>query len=413
MVKLLRWTASLLLLSPLMARAATQYFIETLASPEAPYVQAQVRYRVRLYRRSPLDTGDFVTPYMPDVMVLGVAEDDPVNIQRNGVAWQMIERRYLLFPQRSGDITLPAEVFSGRNIFVRGRPFVLHVRPAPNIRLPWLPANRLTLRQKVEKPDALHVGDQVRRIVTVEAGGLTGAQLPALVPAHIEGLEQQRYREEVKDHIDGFGVTGKRVEYHRYIPRQPGHYQLPGIRISWWDTATNTPHVATLPGVDIEAFAASGAPVAASRTPASGKATGKHPGMAGRWQVSAAVMLVAAVLSLLVGLRWIFPALRRWLRQLWLLHRLRRACRRNDAQSARLALRAYAREQWGVPLDPGEIAERVRQPQLSAALWTLDRTLYHSPPPEWKGRPLLHTLPALTRRQHTSSRQRIPPPLNP
>ena len=396
------------------AGAESRLFIDTSLNPADPYVQAQVRYRVRLYRRSALDTGDFVTPHIPQVLVLGVAEDEPVEVERDGVRWQMIERRYLLFPQRSGSLQLPPEVFSGRQVFAQGKSAILHVQPAAEAHWPWLPAARLTLKQHIEWPkEGIYAGDQVRRTVILEADGLTGAQLPVLELPVIEGMATQRYRVEVDERIEDFGVIGRRIEHYRHIPRQAGRYRLPGIEIRWWDTRADATRIATLPAVELDVLPATGdqrSPSQPSDIPHS-TATKDSDGerIVLLWIPAVILLLLLAVFLF----RRRFPAIQHSFKYKRLSRRFHQACRHNDPQATAQILSEWARMEWGMPLKPGEIAERLDDPHAASLLWTLDRVLYAGPEHDWNGGSLLEHPPLRFKQKRKTERPQPLPPLNP
>ena len=44
-----------------------------------------------------------------------------------------------------------------------------------------------------------------------------------------------------------------------YIPTAAGMVTLPAVNLAWWNTQTNTPSVATLPALQLDAVAATGA----------------------------------------------------------------------------------------------------------------------------------------------------------
>ncbi|MCP3671417.1 MAG: protein BatD, partial [Gammaproteobacteria bacterium] len=110
----------------------TQPFIEVELEPKSVYVQSMVHYTIRLYRNSHLQRGYFMDQEIPDT-VTEFSHDTPARyVTRAGREYELLERHYLLFPQRSGDITLPAAIFSSSNLFIQGTAPTLTVRPRPD-----------------------------------------------------------------------------------------------------------------------------------------------------------------------------------------------------------------------------------------------------------------------------------------
>jgi hypothetical protein len=191
-------------------------FITTSLDEKHPYVQAAVTLVVRLYTDVPLYQGSLDLEANNDVLVQMIGKDTRSEIVREGRNYQMIERRYLLFPQRSGQIRLDGPLldaqvpdtqnggsfgsdpffnrmfggnpFAGmmgttRPMRLRASPVALNVRPRPAAWTgrDWLPAQKVTLQESWQ-PDAdgIHAGDPLTWHLHLEAQGLTAAQLPDL-----------------------------------------------------------------------------------------------------------------------------------------------------------------------------------------------------------------------------------------
>src|SRR5690606_21934349 len=119
----------------------------------------------------------------------------------NGVRHGVIEMRYAIFPQQSGELDIPSQLFSatgleptsstrlssrtGKLVQVRPPSIRLQVRPVPDSStpgVPWLPATALRLRQ-TRQPDpriGLLSAEPPTRTLILEAEGLTASQLPTL-----------------------------------------------------------------------------------------------------------------------------------------------------------------------------------------------------------------------------------------
>ena len=68
---------------------------------------------VRLYSARPLLGGDLSEPRVDDAVVAKLGEDRQYRTQRNGRDYQVVERRYSLSPEKSGDLHIPPVVFKG------------------------------------------------------------------------------------------------------------------------------------------------------------------------------------------------------------------------------------------------------------------------------------------------------------
>ncbi len=411
------------LLVPAAGAAPAIPFLEMEAAPPNPYVQQQVTLTLRLYRRSHLERGEFLLPEIPGALLALVGEEEPRPVTRRGERLELVEQRYLLFPQHSGPLVLPAPRFSGRDLFLQGRPLTLQVLPPPaGAPRPWLPARALALSQRWGRGDApWRVGEPRLRVLTLEARGLTGAQLPALPESRVEGIEEQRVRVEIRERIEDGVMVGSRTEYRRLIPRRPGSLRLPPVTVPWWDTGSGEARTARLPARTVEVIPAAPVPpppATAIGSPSPRPAVVTDSPAPSSWSWPAVILggsvLAPALLLLLLRRR----LLAGWWRRRQARAALRRACRDHDPEAARRALLRWAGH---CPGDAGTIttlpalARRLRDPAAREALLNLDRALY-GPEGRWRGDPAWRALaPALGR--CGGSHRRPPaspiPPLDP
>jgi len=81
-------------------------FLEVDATPQSPYVQSQVLYTVRLYRRVEIAQASLSEPELGDAVIEKLGDDSNYNTQINGVNYLVTERKYAVFPQKSGALTI-------------------------------------------------------------------------------------------------------------------------------------------------------------------------------------------------------------------------------------------------------------------------------------------------------------------
>jgi len=284
-------------------------FIETEVTPKQPYVQAGVDVTVRLYSAVPLSQASLDFPDSSEAWVRQVGADQTGTQERRGTTYNVITRHYVLFPQRSGTLTIPGPTLSGqipagsrhsngswdpfsdllsnspfstmlggtKPIRLHAAPIGLNVRPRPagaamNY---WLPARSVTL-QASWKPSQgeVHAGDPITLDLDLRAQGLTAAQLPdvstqlGLPP----GLKAYPDQPQLKDTPDGDEILGERHQSVALISDQPGRFTIPDLHLTWWNTQTNRPAEVILPGrtLTVEPAAGSSPAVAASAQPKRG-----------------------------------------------------------------------------------------------------------------------------------------------
>jgi hypothetical protein len=264
------------------SNAAKKVFLETSADGTDPYLQQAVRVTVRLYMAEPLYRAGMDFPPNNDALIEQIQSDSRHSVVKNGTTYDVVERHYLVFPQRSGRLSIPGPVVEGqialrlhtdqfgndpfadlfgagagmmtgtKPIRVQGDPLVLNVRarPATAGSGPWLPAQSVTLTGEW-RPDSVQarVGDPITLDLHLAAEGLTATQLPDVttmlsVPPGLKAYPDQAKLEN-SQHDDT--VLGTRNQSIALIAEQPGEYVVPAIRLAWWDTKANESREVSLP----------------------------------------------------------------------------------------------------------------------------------------------------------------------
>lgn len=315
------------------ARAGADVFIESEADDEAPYVQQAVGWVVRLYSAAPLVSGQ-LDQAAPDGASLQRVGDDAQFVREiAGRRYSVVERRFLLIPERSGALTLPGATFEGRGtggffddlfgnrggeLRAQAAPRFLQVRPAPaNAPQPWLPLHDLQLRYQ-STPQELRTGSAATLTVEAVADGATAAQMPELQLPAIDGV--QVFPDPVQ--ADERFVDGRpRVKLTRrfsLVPSRAGQAQLSGLRLQWWDVRAGAVRSASLPALswpvavgDVASTGqdAASAPVApASATGMAAAPWGVAQGVNGNWILIALLFAALWLFTLVWGLHRRAPA---------------------------------------------------------------------------------------------------------
>ena len=250
-------------------------FLESSIDKKTAWVQSQLIYTVRLLRTVSIANASLSEPVTsdPDAIIHMIAEDN-YQTTRNGIQYEVFERRYAIFPQKSGllkidpltfegrvNATQPRTIFdqfrmSGQSKRLRSKPVEAQVNANPaSINLQdWLPASNLQLIEEwSDDIQNLKAGEPVTRTITIAAEGLTGTQLPDLKFNDIDGLKQYPDNSVVENRQTGEGITGLRQIKVALIPAAGGSYTLPEIKLQWWNTTTNKIELASIPQTVITA----------------------------------------------------------------------------------------------------------------------------------------------------------------
>ena len=96
------------------ALQAQQLFIEAEAdSKQKNYVQQQIPFRVRLYNDGSLIGGELAEPQVENAVIERLGDEVRYSTTRNGRRYQVIERRYVISPERSGELRIAPVGFRG------------------------------------------------------------------------------------------------------------------------------------------------------------------------------------------------------------------------------------------------------------------------------------------------------------
>ncbi|WP_372981399.1 BatD family protein [Marinobacter sediminum] len=244
--------------------ASRDSFIELSADKAEVYVQEQLTMTIRLFFSGNLVRGELSEPDHPDAIIEPLGKQREYARYRDGVRYRVVERRYALFPQQPGELTLPPIEFegqardaSGKLIFLRDSeqlyPVPVKDVPASYTGDTWLPASGLTLEES-GLPESLQVetGENLTRNITLRAAGLPAEALPPLPELAPEGLRSYPEAPERKTEVTPAGLASSLSQTRALVPVQSGPLTLPEMRITWWDTTTDSEQVAVIPAKTLQ-----------------------------------------------------------------------------------------------------------------------------------------------------------------
>ena len=420
-------------------------FFEVAASPNPVRVQAQTVLTRRLFYASGMRVYSDLpgAPEVPNALIMPLGEESNSNTQRDGVNYGVLEQRYAIFPERSGQLRIPeASVVSavrlqapGRNrqsgIRVRAPEVLIEVLPVPANypqNEPWLPAQRLTIQETWDPPNPeFNVGEPLRRTVTVQVVGNTGAAIPPLA-LDLPGAHFKQYPEpeRLRDEQDGGQILGERQEIHSIIPIEPGEAVVPGLTLTWWDTANERVMEAMLPERRVRILGEAPVPAPATVTAQEGGQLQPDGDMAPITQTAypAWLMALAAIGFIGWAATWLalgrgrankpHPAtssagakMRPKVRQCW--RDLQDACRREHGEAMRNAWLAYLGARWRASA-PDALRRINANAEAKALLHQLNQALYAKVPATGiSGPELLQRTRALMGQEQAPAPSPLPP----
>ncbi|SDU93018.1 BatD family protein [Pseudomonas mucidolens] len=420
------------------ANTLAPVFIESSLDQDTVYVQAQALLTVRIYHSLAMYDDSSLTPLqLSDARVEQLGDARTYEKVINGVRHGVIEMRYGIYPQHSGQLLIPAQVFTatmveprtaedaapqgpkpGKLLHVSSTAIALTVKAKPALYpadTAWLPASSLSLSESWNpEPDHVQVGDSLTRSLTLKAEGLAGAQLPALPSTEVNGLRRYPDQPVLSNQNGERGVIGSREDREALVPNRAGSVELPAVEIVWWNTHEDHLERTSLPARTLQVANNPSLVVDTPATPII--ITAPDDDRLWVWQLSSLLLGLTTLLGF--GLWWrartqpaVLRAAQTGPSPRSLLDDLKRASQANDPQATRQALDAWARQQ------PETLADMAaRFVPLSDALDGLNGALYSETGQFWQGEEIwraVKVIPMAEREQEPGSDNGGLPPLYP
>lgn len=284
-------TVSVVNQGPRSNQSSEELFLEIEVNKDSIYVQEQLLFTVRLfYTINGIRNPQFTELEMPDTVIQLIGSPNQYEKLIDGVRYGVYEKRYVIFPQRSGPLEIPDILFRGevtdgssnfvfRNLntrrvtaFIDGMTVDVKQRPAAAGNRPvWLPVSGLTLEDSwAPDTEELQIGDSVVRTITMVAEGLDGAVLPPFGTTDLDGANTYPDPAEIDRTFVSGEIVGTRVETMTIVPTIDGNLQIPEIAIPWWNIDTDQLQVTTIPAKTLTIGAIAGAAPAEQAVSSSG-----------------------------------------------------------------------------------------------------------------------------------------------
>ena len=398
-------------------------FVTTEVDHSESFVQAQILYRVKVYRAVATRQPRLSEPSIGGVEVLleSAGEERSYESILNGKAYNVVERVYALFPQESGTISIEPARFearvlrdgriTGRKIFESAAvDVVVNPIPAPPADYPdavWFPAKSVTLREDWSRePAGLPAGEPITRHITVTAVGQLSTQIPVIEPASSDRVKVYPDKPEFRDTAEASGIRAVRRDQYAMIGVSDGDVELPSVDLPWWNIDTRAWEVARLPGVVLNILPSARAETLPQPV--------EQPAEAAESAVETEIVYVDFWRYVSIGMAalWLTTIIAWWTsrrpreqkarepeappihkQQARFLKAARKAALDGDAAGVKSNMLEWGRLQWPVdaPRSIGDLATRVSIP-LSTELQTLASASYGPGDRHWNGEALAKSI---------------------
>ncbi|MEN8134557.1 MAG: BatD family protein [Thermodesulfobacteriota bacterium] len=244
-------------------------YLETDVSARTVFVQSQLIFTLRIFWAVEASISEPIDPQLKDALVERL-DDATFNKVIDGQSYKVFERKYAIFPQKSGVLEIPQVIVQatipnrqrhgniydlfgsrGQGVKLRSESESITVKEKPS-RYPagaeWLPTDKLSVAEEwSQEPGELQVGESATITITMAGQGLLGSQLPPIELPETEGVKLYQGKAEVQNLTNSAGITGTRKESIALIPIRAGQVELPEIRVPWWNKKEQKVAYAVIP----------------------------------------------------------------------------------------------------------------------------------------------------------------------
>lgn len=256
------------------AQAKGDIFIEIEANKTTAFVQEEILLTVRLLYAINLKNGALTEPGADGVIVQQINKGANFTTQRDGKTYQVLERKYAVFAENSGPLTLNPLIFEGEvtdnsrqsfGMFQRGRPIrqvsemlELNIKQIPQefVNKDWIPAKQVMLQQSWSQNKPYQVGEPITRTIDLTAVGLSETQLPDLKLDDIKGAKIYQDKTDTLTRQDGQQLISSKVIKYAVIPTEEGRLQIPEFTLDWFDVNKQVAQTVRIPATVLQIEAA-------------------------------------------------------------------------------------------------------------------------------------------------------------
>ncbi len=239
-------------------------FITAEVDRQEVYLQQQLVYTIKIFLFADLQRGSLPAPELEGAVIRPLGEDKEGSEIVDGYRYRTIERNFAIIPQRSGEFTISGPLFEGEIVdnqrktfayFNQSKP-VNRIAPDVDIRvLPivsgytghWLPSGMVQLNEEWQPDNEFKVGEPVTRTLTLTAVGLTEEQLPEIARSYPPQFKVYPDQASTATVVRDKNLIAQRVENIAIIPTVEGKFELPEIRVPWYNVISKKTEYATVP----------------------------------------------------------------------------------------------------------------------------------------------------------------------
>lgn len=182
----------------------------------------------------------------------------------NNKKYASIEFYYIVFPYRTGTITIPELAidvetpaigdYKGQKAVLKTKKIVIDVKDIPKNadKDHWLVASNARISEQwSNNRKTLHVGDVLERTIVTRAYGTLPSFIDEPIIGEIDFATVYTSEPEYNDLRDDNTVNGKRTDKYSYLLEEEGEFIIPEVEVSWYNPYAGKLYKRTLPSTTI------------------------------------------------------------------------------------------------------------------------------------------------------------------
>ncbi len=188
-----------------------------------------------------------------------------ISEEKDGDDWQILRYPLALFPQKSGELTIPAinvRFSTSLGFGTTRKSFEFDTEPLTlSISLPpGVGEDEMVITTRSFQLDhnwqpettIAKTGDAFTLTVKRSADDISAILLPSLPVYQTRGLAAYPQTPNVKDKTNRGDLVGERSDSVTWVVEEAGIYEIPGIRFKWWDPDRQELKQQIIPGIKLK-----------------------------------------------------------------------------------------------------------------------------------------------------------------
>ncbi|MED7788687.1 BatD family protein [Francisella sp. 19X1-34] len=223
------------------------------------YVNVPVLYTLRIYTSRP------ILSLQPKPFDIKKSDIKTTNHRKtyqksiNGKLYDVVEESFLIIPNTTGEIKIPAIVLQAtipnafgqlgsRMKYFSTKAKTLNVEPVPDdISInDWFPASDVKISDNWSQDRGVKEGQLLTRTVKVTAEGVLSSDIPNLEFKSSDAFNVYPEKPELQDIEKGGHLTGVATYKIGYMPIKQGKVAVPAVKLKWYDVDTHKSKIASL-----------------------------------------------------------------------------------------------------------------------------------------------------------------------